>query len=97
MKVEIELDVSPEEVRTLLGLPDLQPIHAIYIDRMKSFVEKGVTPELMTEMVKSWSSFGGAGMGLIQQLLGGVASGMTGGARRAASEDDAPKGGNGKR
>lgn len=79
MKLEIEIDLTPEEARTLLGLPDLQPLHDIYLNRMKSFVEKGVTPEMMGDMVKSWSSFGGAGMGLIQQLLGGVAGGLAAG------------------
>jgi hypothetical protein len=79
MKLEIEIDLTPEEARTLLGLPDLQPLHDIYLNRMKTFVEKGVTPEMMGDMVKNWSSFGGAGMGLIQQLLGGVAGGLGGG------------------
>ncbi len=92
MKVEIEIDLTPEEARTLLGLPDLQPLHDIYLNRMKNFVEKGVTPDMMADMVKSWSSFGGAGMGLIQQVLGGMASGLGGSARRSgADEPDAPK------
>ncbi len=100
MKLEIEIDLTPEEARTLLGLPDLQPLHDIYLNRMKTFVEKGVTPEMMGDMVKSWSSFGGAGMGLIQQLLGGVAGGLGGNRNNAAQSegnDDAPKPGNRKR
>ena len=92
MKVEIEIDLTPEEARTLLGLPDLQPLHDIYLNRMKNFVEKGVTPDMMADMVKNWSSFGGAGMGLIQQVLGGMASGLGGSARRSdADAPDAPK------
>jgi hypothetical protein len=100
MKLEIELDLTPEEARTLLGLPDLQPIHDIYLNRMKNFVEKGITPEMMGDMVKSWSSFGGAGMGLIQQLLGGVAGGLGGGRSKTAdtdSSDSAPPSGSRKR
>jgi hypothetical protein len=85
MKVEIEIDLTPEEARTLLGLPDLKPLQDAYLGRMQNFVEKGVTPEMMGDMVKSWSSFGGAGMGLIQQLLG---SALGGGTRK--SEDSAP-------
>jgi hypothetical protein len=75
MKVEIEIDLTPEEARTLLGLPDLQPLHDAYLGRMQNFIEKGVTPAMMGDMVRSWSSFGGAGMGLIQQLVGGMMSG----------------------
>lgn len=96
MKVEIEIELTPEEARTLLGLPDLQPLHDIYLDRMETFVEKGVTPEMMGDMVKSWSSLGGAGMGMIQQLLGGMAGGLAG-AKRAESDAGTDKQGSGKR
>jgi hypothetical protein len=55
---------------------------------------------MMGDMVKSWSSFGGAGMGLIQQLLGGVAGGLGGGRSKTAdtdSSDGAPPSGSRKR
>ena len=98
MKLEIELDLTPEEARTLLGLPDLQPLHDIYLNRMKTFVDKGVTPEMMSDMVKNWSSFGGAGIGLLQQVIGGVAGGLAGGsARRGTEEGDGGEPGAGRK
>ena len=94
MKVEIEIDLTPEEARALLGLPDLKPLHEAYLGRMQNFIEKGVTPEMMGDMVRSWSSFGGAGMGLIQQLLGGMVSGKgsstTSGSANASDENGEP-------
>jgi hypothetical protein len=95
MKVEIEIDLTPEEARTLLGLPDLKPLHDAYLGRMQTFIEKGITPEMMGDMVRSWSSFGGAGMGLIQQLLGGMVGSKTGGT--AGGDDDSTKPGSRKR
>lgn len=89
MKVEIEIDLTPDEARTLLGLPDLKPLHDVYLNRMTTFVEKGVTPEMMGDMVRSWSSLGGAGMGLIQQVLGGALSSVGGGGGRK-SDDAVP-------
>jgi hypothetical protein len=87
MKVEIEIDLTPEEARTLLGLPDLKPLHDAYLGRMQTFIEMGVTPEMMGDMVRSWSSFGGAGMGLVQQLLSGIVSGKSGGSGGSSGDN----------
>ncbi len=92
MKVEIEIDLTPEEARTLLGLPDLKPLHDVYLNRMTTFVEKGVTPEMMGDMVRSWSSLGGAGMGLIQQVLGSALGGNARKNNDAAADPDKPGG-----
>ena len=92
MKVEIEIDLTPEEARTLLGLPDLKPLHDVYLNRMTTFVEKGVTPEMMGDMVRSWSSLGGAGMGLIQQVLGSALGGNARKNHDPAADPDKPGG-----
>jgi Family of unknown function (DUF6489) len=95
MKVEIEIDLTPEEARTLLGLPDLKPLHDAYLGRMQSFIEKGVTPEMMGDMVRSWSSLGGAGMGLIQQVLGGMVGSKS--SSGTSADADSAKSGSRKR
>ena len=35
MKVTVDVDCTPEEARRFLGLPDLGPIHAAYIEKMQ--------------------------------------------------------------
>ena len=35
MKVKIDIDCTPEEARRFLGLPDLTPVHDLYLDKMK--------------------------------------------------------------
>ena len=79
MKVQITIDLTPIEARTLMGLPDVTPLHDLYLDRMKSLVEDGVTPELVGSVVKSWSTLGDAGMSMMQQLFSQIGSGMMGG------------------
>ena len=79
MKVQITVDLTPIEARTLMGLPDVTPLHDLYLDRMKSLVEDGVTPELVGSVVKSWSTLGDAGMSMMQQLFSQIGSGMMGG------------------
>ena len=78
MKINVEVDCTPEEARRLFGLPDLTPLHAIYLSRVEKLMEKGITPDLVESMVKNWVPMGEAGMGLVQSLLG-----QFGGGKRA--------------
>ena len=43
MKFNIEIDCTPEEARRLVGLPDLEPLHDIYLDRVKELMAKGIS------------------------------------------------------
>lgn len=92
MKFNIEVDCTPEEARRLFGLPDLEPLHDIYLNRVKELMAKGITPDLVESMVKSWAPMGEAGLGLVQSLLGQFGGGLMGGARKAADDgaDDKP-------
>jgi hypothetical protein len=70
MKISITVDCTPVEARSFLGLPDVTPLHDVYLDRMKTLVEQGVTPALVGDVVKSWSTMGDAGMAIAQQMIG---------------------------
>jgi hypothetical protein len=81
-KFNIEEDCTPEEARRLVGLPDLEPLHDIYLSRVKELMAKGITPDMVETMVKSWVPMGETGLGLVQSLLGQFGGGMMGGAGR---------------
>lgn len=88
MKFNIEIDCTPEEARRLVGLPDLEPLHEIYLARVKELMAKGITPDMVQSMVKSWVPMGEGGLGLIQSLMGQFGGGLMGGAGKAAAGDD---------
>ncbi len=70
MKVTIEMDVTPEEARRALGLPDLTPLHDHYIERVREAVERGtIAPEMIGNLMKSWAPMGEAGMDFWRGLL----------------------------
>jgi Family of unknown function (DUF6489) len=75
MKFNIEIDCTPEEVRRLVGLPDLSEVHDVYLDQMKDVMKKGITPDVVEGMVRSWVPMGGAGMDMVKDLIGQFASG----------------------
>jgi hypothetical protein len=78
MKFNIEVDCTPEEVRRLIGLPDLSPVHAVYLDRMKETMTSGLTPDMVEGMVRTWVPGSAAGLDFVKDLIGGLASGGSG-------------------
>ena len=69
MKVTVDVDCTPEEARRFMGLPDLGPVHAAFVEKMKKAVADGLTPEYLGEMTKSWGPMGEAGMGMWQTMF----------------------------
>lgn len=73
MNIKVDIECSPEEARRFLGLPDLTPIHDIYIDQMKMAIGQGLSPELGEAMMRNWAPLGEAGMEMWRNLLSGMA------------------------
>jgi hypothetical protein len=69
MKVSIDIDCSPEEARRFLGLPDLTPVHDVFVEKLKAAAGDGPTPEMFGEMMKSWGPMSEAGMNLWRQMM----------------------------
>ncbi|GAO80704.1 MULTISPECIES: DUF6489 family protein [unclassified Sphingopyxis] len=97
MKFNIEIDCTPEEARRLFGLPDLEPLHDIYLDRVKELMAKGITPDMVQSMVKTWVPMGGSGLELVQSLLGQFGGGLMGGGSKSADKDDDDKAAKGRK
>ena len=74
MKFNIEIDCTPEEVRRLMGLPDLGGVHDVYLGKIKDAMGKGVSPDMVETLVRNWSPMGDAGVDLVKSFLGGIAT-----------------------
>jgi hypothetical protein len=77
MKFNIEVDTTPEEVRRLMGLPDLSDVHEVYLAKMKDIADKGLTPDMVQGMIRNWVPMGDQSMDFIKGLMGGLAGGGT--------------------
>ncbi len=75
MKVTINVDCTPEEARTFLGLPDVQPLQeemmAVLRDRMMAAVGD-MDPE---KLLKSWTAAGTEGMEQMMRFWSDMAKG----------------------
>lgn len=69
MKINVDIDCTPTEARTFLGLPDLTPLHEAYLEQMKRAVSEGVTPDMVDSLLRNWAPFGDAGMSMWRQMF----------------------------
>ncbi|MDP1027814.1 DUF6489 family protein [Sphingomonas sp. KR1UV-12] len=69
MKVTIEIDCTPQEARTAMGLPDLTAVHERYLQLTTEAMEGNVRPEMLEAMMRSWSPMGEAGLSFWRQLM----------------------------
>lgn len=79
MKVNVEIDCSPEEARRFLGLPDVSKANEVYVDAMTRAMQGVGSLEQLQEYAKHIAPMGQMGMQFIQQFLeGGLAGGLGG-------------------
>lgn len=69
MKINVEVDCTPEEARRAMGLPDLAPVHDRYVQMMVEAIEKQGTPEGFEQMMRGWAPMGEAGMNFWRGLF----------------------------
>lgn len=74
MKVTINIDCTPEEARTFLGLPDVKGFQDEVMRQMQEKLTKGLTPEDMEKFMNSWSPLAGQGWENMQKLFWGAAT-----------------------
>ena len=86
MKVNLELDLTPEELRRLFGLPDVSPINDMLVEKLCEQVEKGLDGTLLKNVAQSMVKGGVMGFEAYQSFLGSVFKMSRG------RDDDAPAG-----
>ncbi|AUN30871.1 DUF6489 family protein [Niveispirillum cyanobacteriorum] len=79
MKVTINIDCTPEEARTFLGLPDVQPMQAALMQQLQDQMSanlKAMDPETM---MNTWLPLGMQGIEQFQKLMWSQMSNAMGG------------------
>ena len=69
MKVKVDIECTPEEARRFMGLPDLAPVHEAYVETMRKSMTEGISPDVMSEMMKSWAPMGEASLAMMTQMF----------------------------
>lgn len=82
MKVKVEVDCTPEEARTFLGLPDMEPMQQALLKELETRLRANIQAMDPEVMVKTWLPAGIQGIeqmqkmfwSQVQQTLAGVAN-----------------------
>ena len=69
MKINVEVDCTPEEARRFMGLPDFTPVHEKYIHGLMGAMDGVVAPEMLESVMKSWAPMGDAGMSFWKKMF----------------------------
>jgi len=69
MKIHLDIDVTPEELRRFLGLPDVQPVNEELVRRMREHVAQGMDPAQMGALVQSMVTGGMQSMDAVQRMM----------------------------
>jgi hypothetical protein len=69
MQFNVNVECTPEEARTFLGLPDMKPIHDLYLQAVTDTMSGQANLEQMERMFRSLSPLGDAGMKLFSSFM----------------------------
>lgn len=78
MKVNVEVDCTPEEARRFLGLPDVTPANEVYVQRLTKAMESVGSFDQLQEMAKQIAPMGQMGLKMFQNILESGAALATG-------------------
>ena len=81
MKMTIEIDCTPIEARTFLGLPDVSTLNDHLVAEMKARMDANMAMIQPEELMKNWMAFGGQATEQFQRLMTAAATSAMGGAK----------------
>ena len=74
MKVHVEIDCTPEEARSFMGLPDVGKANDIYVDMMSKAMQGVSDTEKLQEYARQIAPMGQAGFKLFQSFMEGASA-----------------------
>ena len=70
MKVSIEIDLTPDEARSLLGMPNMTAIQDVFVGMAKEKLESTSNLVDLEPMIKTWTGLGGVATDALGALVG---------------------------
>ena len=86
MKINIEIDCSPEEARQFMGLPDVEKANKVYVDTIAQALKGVSNADQLPEYAKQLAPMGQLGLKVFQSFVEGAAKDSG-----AKSKDDSAK------
>ena len=74
MKVNVEIDCTPEEARRFMGLPDVAKANDVYVEAIAKAMKGAGNVEQLQDFAKGLAPMGQVGMNLFKQFMEGGAA-----------------------
>ena len=89
MKINVEVECTPEEARTFMGLPDVSQANSVYVDNIAKAMKGVSSPDQLQEYAQALAPMGQVGLKLFQSFVeGGMRAGQSGGGSGKGSNKD---------
>ena len=89
MKINIDIDCTPEEARNFMGLPDVSQANSIYVDNIAKAMKGASSPDQLQEYAQSLAPMGQIGLKLFQSFVeGGMRAADASGASKPRGNSD---------
>ncbi|MEM6907629.1 MAG: DUF6489 family protein [Pseudomonadota bacterium] len=82
MKINVEIECTPEEARSFMGLPDVSSANSVYVDNLARAMKGVSNPDQLQEYAERLAPMGQVGLKLFQSFVEG---GMRGAANSASN------------
>ncbi len=79
MKVNIEIDCSPEEARRFMGLPDVEKANAVYVDAIAAAMKGVSNTDQLRDYAEQLAPMGQMGLKIFQSFVEGATRSAGGG------------------
>lgn len=76
MKIKVEFELSPEELRESLGLPDISGLQNEALSMLQKRISTDIEDIDVAKVVESWFSQGIAASRKVQELIAAAAAGI---------------------
>ena len=83
MKIHVEIDCTPEEARSFMGLPDVSQANSIYVDNIAKAMKGVSNPDQLQEYAQALAPMGQVGLKLFQSFVEGGMRGAGGSSNRS--------------
>ena len=78
MKINIEIECTPEEARSFMGLPDVTPANTIYVENLAKAMQGVSSPDQLQQYAQALAPMGQVGLKLFQSFVEGGMKAATG-------------------
>ncbi|MEM7781490.1 MAG: DUF6489 family protein [Pseudomonadota bacterium] len=87
MKINVEIECTPEEARSFMGLPDVSSANSLYVDTVSKAMKGASSPDQLQEYAQALAPMGQVGLKLFQSFVEGGMRGASGSGKDTGGSD----------